>query len=92
MAREIELPDGCRIVWGGQFENLERARARLSILVPVTILIIFSLLFVAFGTARDAGIALLNVPFSFAGGVLALYPRGINFSVSAAAGSGGAGE
>jgi cobalt-zinc-cadmium resistance protein CzcA len=85
-AREVKLPDGYQVVWGGQFENLQRARARLSVIIPVTILIIFGLLFTAFGSVRDAGIALLNVPFSFVGGVIALYLRGINFSVSAAVG------
>jgi cobalt-zinc-cadmium resistance protein CzcA len=85
-AREMKLPDGYQVVWGGQFENLERARKRLSVILPITILIIFGLLFTAFGSVRDAGIALLNVPFSFVGGVIGLYLRGINFSVSAAVG------
>jgi cobalt-zinc-cadmium resistance protein CzcA len=85
-AREVKLPDGYQVVWGGQFENLDRARKRLSVILPITILIIFGLLFTAFGSVRDAGIALLNVPFSFVGGVIGLYLRGINFSVSAAVG------
>lgn len=85
-AQEVRLPDGYQVVWGGQFENLERARKRLSIIIPLTIVIIFGLLFTAFGSVRDASLALLNVPFSLVGGVVALYLRGINFSVSAAVG------
>jgi cobalt-zinc-cadmium resistance protein CzcA len=86
LAEAIELPEGYQVVWGGQFENLERARKRLNVIIPVTVLIIFGLLFTAFGSVRDAGVALLNVPFSLVGGVVALYLRGINFSVSAAVG------
>jgi cobalt-zinc-cadmium resistance protein CzcA len=86
LARTVTLPEGYQVVWGGQFENLERARKRLTVIIPVTVLIIFGLLFTAFGSVRDAGIALLNVPFSLVGGVIALYLRGINFSVSAAVG------
>jgi len=82
----VKLPDGYRVTWGGQFENLERARRRLSVIIPLTVVIIFGLLFTAFGAVRDAGLALLNVPFSLAGGVIALYLRGLNFSVSAAVG------
>jgi cobalt-zinc-cadmium resistance protein CzcA len=86
VAAAVELPADYRIVWGGQFENLERARARLAIILPVTILIVFGLLFVAFGSVRDAALVLVNVPFSLVGGILALYLRGINLSVSAAVG------
>ena len=74
------------MVWGGQFENLERARKRLSVIIPITVAIIFGLLFTAFGSLRDASLVLLNVPFSLVGGIIALYLRGINFSVSAAVG------
>jgi cobalt-zinc-cadmium resistance protein CzcA len=82
----IELPEGYRIQWGGQFENMERAQARLSFVLPVTILIIFVLLFFAFRNTRDALIVLLTVPFSLVGGILLLWVRGINLSVSAAVG------
>ncbi len=84
--REINLPKGYRVTWGGQFENLDRARRRLRFILPVTIAIIFILLFWVFRSATQAGLVLLNVPFSIAGGVLALYLRGINLSVSAAVG------
>ena len=85
-AVNIKLPDGYKVEWGGQFENMERARKRLSIVLPLTIGIIFILLFFAFGSSRDAGIVMLNVPFSLVGGFLFLWIRGINLSVSAAVG------
>src|SRR5262249_55958790 len=72
-AQEIQLPQGYQVYWGGQFENLERARRRLYVIIPVTIAIIFSLLFVAFGSATNASLVLMNVPFSVVGGVLLLY-------------------
>jgi cobalt-zinc-cadmium resistance protein CzcA len=84
--REVKLPEGYHVEWGGQFENLARARTRLAIILPITVAIIFGLLFVTFGSATDAGLVLLNVPFSLVGGIVALYLRGINLSVSAAVG------
>jgi cobalt-zinc-cadmium resistance protein CzcA len=85
-AREIKLPTGYRVEWGGQFENLERARRRLTIILPITIAIIFIILFFAFGSPTYAGLVLMNVPFSLVGGILFLYLRRINLSVSAAVG------
>ncbi len=84
--KAVNLPEGYRVEWGGQFDNLERARERLSLVLPLTIGIIFVLLFFAFGSTKDAGIVLLNVPFSLVGGILFLWLRGINLSVSAAVG------
>jgi cobalt-zinc-cadmium resistance protein CzcA len=84
--QQIHLPQGYQVYWGGQFENLERARRRLYVIIPITIAIIFALLFVAFGSAPNAALVLMNVPFSVVGGVLLLYLRGINLSVSAAVG------
>ena len=83
---QIRLPEGYRVTWGGQFENLERARRRLTIILPVTILVIFALLFFTFGSVSHAGLVLMNVPFSLVGGIVALYIRHINLSVSAAVG------
>jgi cobalt-zinc-cadmium resistance protein CzcA len=82
----VKLPPGYRVEWGGQFENLQRARRRLTVILPVTIAIIFALLFFAFRSAVDAGLVLMNVPFSLVGGIVALYLRHINLSVSAAVG------
>jgi len=85
-AAAVTLPPGYYVTWGGQFENLQRARNRLTIILPITIAIIFTLLFFTFGSPRDAGLVLMNVPFSLVGGIVALYLRGINLSVSAAVG------
>ncbi len=84
--KAIPLPPGYRVIWGGQFENFDRARHRLALIIPVTIGIIFALLFITFGSALDAGLVLLNVPFSLAGGLILLYLRGIHLNVSAAVG------
>src|SRR5262249_1489292 len=84
--RAVKLPDGYRVEWGGQFENLARARHRLGFILPITIVVIFGLLFITFGSVGHAALVLLSVPFSFVGGILALYVRGINLSVSAAVG------
>ncbi len=86
VARAVPLPPGYRVVWSGMFENFERARERLTIIIPITIGIIFALLFITFGSALDALLVLLNVPFSLAGGLILLYLRGIHLSVSAAVG------
>jgi heavy metal efflux system protein len=83
---EVTLRPGYTVEWGGQFENLERAGARLRWLLPLTVAIIFALLFWAFGSAMDASLVLVNLPFSIAGGVLALWLRDMHFSVSAAVG------
>jgi cobalt-zinc-cadmium resistance protein CzcA len=84
--REDKLPPGYRVTWGGQFENLDRARRRLSLVIPVTIAIIFTLLFFTFGSTASASLVLMTVPFSIVGGVLLLYLRDIRLSVSAAVG------
>ena len=74
------------LVWGGQFENQERAQARMKVILPMTLAIIFLLLFAAFGTVKHALLILSNVPFALVGGILALYLRDIHLSVSAAVG------
>ncbi|MFB3829419.1 MAG: efflux RND transporter permease subunit [Bryobacteraceae bacterium] len=83
---QIAVPPGYRVEWGGEFENLDRARRRLAWVLPLTIFIIFLLLYWAFNSVPNAGLVLLNVPFSIVGGVAALYLRDIPFSVSAAVG------
>jgi cobalt-zinc-cadmium resistance protein CzcA len=82
----VTLPAGYWMTWGGQFENLAAARAKLSILVPVCFVLIFLLLMGALGTARDALVVFSAVPLALTGGVVALWLRGIPFSVSAAVG------
>jgi len=84
--RAVQLPPGYRITWGGQFENQARATARLTLVVPLSIAIIFLLLFLTFGTVRHAGLVILNVPFALVGGVAALWLRGLTLSLSASVG------
>ncbi|MEP7116077.1 MAG: efflux RND transporter permease subunit, partial [Acidobacteriota bacterium] len=86
VARALTLPPGYRIEWGGQFENQARAMARLALVVPLSIAIIFLLLFVTFGTVRQAALVLTNVPFALVGGVAALWLRGLTLNLSAAVG------
>ena len=83
---EVKLPESYQVNWGGMFENLERARRRLTLILPITIALIFALLFSAFGKSSYAGLVLMSVPFSLVGGIVALFMRGINLSVSAAVG------
>jgi heavy metal efflux system protein len=83
---QVNLPAGYWMTWGGQFENLEAARRRLSIVVPVCFLVIFLLLMSALGSPRDALLVFSAVPLALTGGVLALWLRGLPFSVSAAVG------
>jgi cobalt-zinc-cadmium resistance protein CzcA len=85
-AAAVKLPPGYRVEWGGQYENLARARERLNVIIPIALGVIFVLLFIAFGTAVDAALVLVTVPFSLAGGLVALSLRGMNLSVSAAVG------
>ncbi len=83
---KVELPPGYWIEWGGQFENLERASARLAVLLPVALLLIFVLLYVTFDAVAPALLVYLNVPLAASGGILALAIRGMPFSISAAVG------
>lgn len=83
---KVQLPAGYYITWGGQFENQQRAMARLSVIVPTCLVLIFLLLFTTFGSVRQAFLIIMNVPFALIGGILALYLRGLPLSVSAAVG------
>ncbi|MEJ5173188.1 MAG: CusA/CzcA family heavy metal efflux RND transporter [Hydrogenothermaceae bacterium] len=84
--REIKLPEGYYIKFAGQFENQERAMKKLSIIIPIVILLIFVVLYINYNSARDSLIVLLNVPFATIGGIVALYISGFNLSVPAAIG------
>jgi cobalt-zinc-cadmium resistance protein CzcA len=86
VAREVKLPEGYFLTWGGEFENQRRAMKRLEIIVPVSILVIFGLLYLTFRSALPALVVLLDVPFATVGGVFALYLTGTELSVSAAVG------
>jgi heavy metal efflux system protein len=83
---EGNLPPGYFVTWGGQFENLQAASARLLVAVPTALLLIFLLLFTMFGSVRPALIIYLNIPMAAVGGVAALWLRGMPFSISAAVG------
>lgn len=80
---QVKLPRGYKIVWGGQFENQQRAMARLSIVVPVVLLLIFILLFASFNSLKNAGLIMLNVPFAMIGGIVALFLSHQTLSVPA---------
>ncbi len=84
--RQVELPTGWNLSWGGQFENLQKASERLAMLVPLVLLLIFVLLYSAFGAGRLATLVFLNVPLALSGGLFALGLRGYPFSISAAVG------
>lgn len=86
VAKAVKLPEGYKITWNGDFENQKRASKRLAQVVPVSILLIFVILYVLFGNARDAGLVLSSVPFAAVGGILILLICGFNFSISAGIG------
>jgi len=83
---EVELPPGWYVEWGGQFKNLEAASARLAVLVPLALLLIFVLLFTTFNSTRLGLLIFLNVPLAVTGGLIALELRGYPFSISAGVG------
>ena len=82
----VSLPSGYYLEWGGQFEHLEEATQRLSLIVPVTLLLIIGMLSLIFGTLRPAFLIFLNVPLALSGGILALWIRGLPLSISATVG------
>ena len=86
IAQQVALPAGTYLTWGGQFENLASARARLTIVVPICFAVIMLLLYGALGSVRDAALVFTGVPLALVGGILALLLRGLPFSISAAVG------
>lgn len=84
--REVTLPTGYYITWGGEFENQQRAMKRLYIVVPLSIFFIFLLLFSTFGSVAQALLIMVNLPLALVGGVAALWLRGLHLSLSAAVG------
>ena len=83
---QVTLPEGYYIAWGGQFENLAKARKRLMIVVPIALSLIFIMLFTAFGNGRHALLVFTGVPLALTGGVVALWLRGMPLSISAGVG------
>lgn len=86
LASEVKLPTGYYFTYGGQFENLQKATDRLTIAVPASLLLIFTLLYFTFGSLRQAALIFTAIPMSAIGGVLALFTRGMPFSISAGIG------
>jgi len=86
IAAEVRLPTGYWLAWGGTFEQLESATERLTLLVPVTLVMIFALLMLTFGSARDAALVFSGVPLALTGGVIALWLRDIPLSITAGVG------
>ena len=84
--REVQLPPGYVITYGGQFENQQRAAARLGLVVPLSVGLIFMMLFSTFHSLRQAGLIILNIPFALIGGVVSLYASGMYLSVPASVG------
>jgi cobalt-zinc-cadmium resistance protein CzcA len=86
MAQEVKLPEGFHVVWGGSFENMERALGLIKIIVPITIVVIFLLLLSSFSSMKQAALIILNLPFALIGGVVALWVTGEYLSVPASVG------
>jgi copper/silver efflux system protein len=86
VARQIQFPPGYYVTWSGQFEYLERAKARLQVVVPVTVLIIFLLLYLNFRRVTETLIVMLSVPFALVGGLWLMWWLGFNLSVAVAVG------
>lgn len=83
---QVKLPTGYYVEWGGQFKNLQEASSRLAIVVPLSLFLIFVLLYTMFNSARLAALIFVNVPMAATGGILALFLRGMPFSISAGIG------
>jgi heavy metal efflux system protein len=86
VAKAIKLPNGYQILWAGEFDDLQNAKQRLLIVVPITLLLILVLLYGLFNSLRDSLLAVAGIPFAIGGGLIALFFAGLDFSVSAAIG------
>ena len=86
VAQKVKLPAGYTLTWGGQFENQQRAAARLALVVPVALALIFFLLFATFGSVKQAALVFVNIPFAMVGGIVALWLSGAYLSVPASVG------
>jgi cobalt-zinc-cadmium resistance protein CzcA len=86
IAKNVKLPEGYRLIWAGEFEDLQKAQERLAVIVPISLIFILVLLYGLFNSLRDSLLALAGIPFAVAGGIIALYVTDLDFSVSAAIG------
>lgn len=86
IAQKVKLPEGYYLEWGGQYENLQRAKARLAVVVPIALALIFVLLFSSFGSIKQSLLIFSGVPLAITGGILGLWLRGLPFSISAGVG------
>ena len=84
--REVELPPGYLVTYGGQFELAQAANRRLAVVIPITVLLIFGMLFASFNSAKEALLIILNIPLALVGGLLALLATGLSLSVPASVG------
>jgi heavy metal efflux system protein len=86
IAKNVKLPSGYHLAWAGEFSDMQQAKQRLAVVLPIAIGLILALLFTLFNSMRDSLLTLAAIPFSIAGGIMALYMSGLNLSVSAAIG------
>jgi len=86
ISKNIKLPSGYRLVWAGEFGELQEAKDRLAVILPVTLVLIIGLLYAMFNSLVESLLALSGIPFAVAGGIIALYVSGLDFSISAAIG------
>jgi cobalt-zinc-cadmium resistance protein CzcA len=86
VSQNVVLPNGYRIEWAGEFEEMQQAKKRLAVVLPIALMTILVLLYTLFNSFRDSLLTLAAIPFSIAGGIIALYFSGLPFSVSAAIG------
>jgi cobalt-zinc-cadmium resistance protein CzcA len=86
IAKNVKLPIGYRLVWAGEFEDLQQAKTRLEVIVPIAFLLVIGLLYSMFNSVVDVLLTLAGIPFAVAGGIIALYFSGLDFSISAAIG------
>jgi heavy metal efflux system protein len=86
IAKNVKLPSGYRLIWAGEFGDLQEAKKRLEVIVPISLVLIIGLLYTLFNNLRDCLLALAGIPDAVVGGILALYLSGQNFSISAAIG------
>jgi cobalt-zinc-cadmium resistance protein CzcA len=86
VGEKIKLPEGYFIEWGGQYKNLQKAQMRLAVLIPLTLIVVFFMIYMAFNSVLKTALIFMGIPFAVSGGIFALYVTGLPFSISAAVG------